>query len=161
MKSEQINELAKALASAQELITGAKKDSDNPFFKSRYADLGSVWDSIRKPLSSNGLSVAQTVDGDKLITLLMHSSGQWIDSSYPISAKDGSPQAIGSAITYARRYALAAIVGAYQTDDDAEAATERKPQNTAAGPQPTQRPSPVRSVGPAPKVNPSDGGFFA
>ena len=69
MRSEQINELAKALAAAQALITGAKKDSDNPFFKSRYADLGSVWDSIRRPLSSNGLSVVQTVDG-RLIFLV-------------------------------------------------------------------------------------------
>jgi hypothetical protein len=127
MKSEQINELAKALSIAQGAMNGAKKESANPFFKSKYADLGSVWDAIRKPLSDNGLSVVQTVDGDKLLTILMHASGQWIDSTYPITAKDNSPQAIGSALTYARRYALAAMVGVYQTDDDAEAATERQP----------------------------------
>lgn len=131
MKSEQINELAKALSAAQGAMEGAKKDTVNPFFKSRYADLGSVWEAIRGPLSKNGLSVVQTVDDTKLITTLMHSSGQWIDSSYPISAKDATPQAIGSAMTYARRYALAAIVGVYQTDDDAEAATERPQQQVS------------------------------
>jgi len=131
MKSEQINELAKALSVAQGAMFGAKKESANPFFKSRYADLGSVWDAIRKPLSDNGLSIVQTVDGDRLVTILMHGSGQWIDSSYPITAKDNSPQAIGSALTYARRYALAAIVGVYQTDDDAEAATDRRDSNRA------------------------------
>lgn len=153
MKSEQINELAKALALAQRSFVGAKKDSDNPFFKSRYADLGSVWDSIRKPLTDNGLSVVQTVDGDRLITILLHSSGQWIDSSYPITAKDNSPQAVGSAMTYARRYALAAMVGAYQVDDDAEAATARPAQQPQARPAAPQT-RPAHAPAPAAYPNP-------
>lgn len=133
MQSEQINELAAALSKAQSQIVGALKDSKNPFFKSNYADLASCWDACRKQLSDNGLAVIQTTDFDPsgivfVITRLTHSSGQWIEGRLPVKAKDDGPQAQGSGITYARRYALAAIVGLAQIDDDAEAATGR--QNT-------------------------------
>ena len=132
-KSEQINELATALAKAQGAITPAIKDSNNPFFKSQYADLASVWDACRKPLSENGLSVVQTIDGnDKLETTLLHSSGQFISSTLSIVAKDQTSQSIGSAITYARRYALSAIIGICPDDDDAEAAMGR-PSEPAIG----------------------------
>jgi len=129
-QSEQINELAMALSKAQGEIVGAKKDSQNPFFKSNYADLASVWDAIREPLSKNGLAVVQTMEaavGEETLlhTTLVHSSGQWIRGYAAIKAKDASPQAQGSAITYARRYALAAIVGVAQIDDDANAAQGR------------------------------------
>ena len=131
MKSETIGALAAALAKAQSQISGAVKDAANPFFKSKYADLESVWQACRKPLTDNGLSVVQTTqstnEGWVLVTILLHSSGEWISGEMPILAKDHSPQAQGSAITYARRYALAALVGIYQTDDDAEAAMARKP----------------------------------
>jgi len=131
MKSETIGALAAALAKAQAEITGAVKDAANPFFKSKYADLESVWSACRKPLTDNGLSVVQTTDytteGLMLRTTLLHSSGQWIAGDMPVLTKDASPQAQGSGITYARRYALAAIVGVYQTDDDGEAAQGRKP----------------------------------
>ena len=129
MQSEQINELAAALAKAQASITGALKDSANPFFKSKYADLASCWDACRKQLTDNGLSVIQTTDivADTVVvrTTLAHSSGQWISGILPVKAKDDGPQAQGSGITYARRYALAAIVGLAQIDDDAEAAQGR------------------------------------
>jgi len=129
MQSEQINELAAALSKAQASITGALKDSANPFFKSKYADLASCWDACRKQLTDNGLAVIQTtdvVDGVVFVkTTLAHSSGQWIVGALPVKTKDESPQAQGSGITYARRYALAAIVGLAQIDDDAEAATGR------------------------------------
>jgi hypothetical protein len=129
MQSEQINELALALSRAQSHMTGALKDSANPFYKSRYADLNSVWDACRNQLSGNGLSVIQTTDlvGDIVVvrTTLAHSSGQWIAGVLPVKAKDDGPQAQGSGITYARRYALAAIVGLAQIDDDAEAAQGR------------------------------------
>ena len=132
MKSESIGALAAALAKAQAAITGAVKDAANPFFKSKYADLESVWSACRKPLTDNGLSVVQTTDytteGLMLRTTLLHSSGEWIAGDMPVLTKDASPQAQGSGITYARRYALAAIVGVYQTDDDAEAAQGRKPE---------------------------------
>ena len=129
MQSEQINELAAALSKAQASITGALKDSANPFFKSKYADLASCWDACRKQLTDNNLSVIQTTDIvlDTVVvrTTLAHSSGQWISGILPVRAKDESPQAQGSGITYARRYALAAIVGLAQIDDDAEAAQGR------------------------------------
>lgn len=127
--SQSIGALAAALAKAQADITGAVKDSANPFFKSKYADLESVWSACRKPLTSNGLSVIQTTQPTKhglmLVTTLAHSSGEWIRGYMPIVSKDASAQAQGSGISYARRYALAALVGVYQTDDDAEAAQGR------------------------------------
>lgn len=127
--SEQINEIATALAKAQGEITGALKDSANPFFKSKYADLASCWDACRGPLSANGLAVVQipgiSEDATRMVleTRLMHSSGQWISSLLPIHPKDESPQAMGSALTYARRYALTAMVGVAQVDDDGNAAS--------------------------------------
>ena len=127
--SPTIGALAAALAKAQADITGAVKDSANPFFKSKYADLESVWSACRKQLTSNGLSVIQTTQPTKqglmLVTTLAHSSGQWIRGYMPVLAKDASAQAQGSGLSYARRYALAALVGVYQTDDDAEAAHGR------------------------------------
>jgi hypothetical protein len=129
-QSEQIGELAKALAVAQGKITGALKDSSNPFFKSRYADLASVWDACRGPLSDNGLAVVQLTESDDagvyVSTTLAHSSGQWIRSRLRLTPKDSTPQGMGSAITYGRRYALAAIVGVAQVDDDGNAASGRE-----------------------------------
>ena len=132
MQSETLGALAAALSKAQADITGALKDSSNPFFKSKYADLASCWDACRKQLAANNLCVIQTTDLDDLTnqtvlkTILAHSSGEWVKSITPILTKDNSPQAQGSGITYARRYALAAIVGLAQVDDDAEAAQGRK-----------------------------------
>ena len=136
-QSESIADIAAALSKAQASITGALKDSANPFFKSKYADLASCWDACRKPLTDNGLAVIQTIEAGEgravLVTTLAHSGGEWIKSYCPILTKDDSPQALGSAITYARRYALAAMVGLAQIDDDAEAAQGRHkvsaPQN--------------------------------
>jgi len=129
-QSEQINELAASLSKAQGKITGALKDSSNPFFKTKYADLASVWDACREQLSANGLAVVQTVSGEgemlRVTTSLIHSSGQWMRDTLPLKPSKSDPQGIGSAITYARRYALAAIVGVAQIDDDAEAAMGRK-----------------------------------
>lgn len=127
--SENINELATALAKAQGEMKNAGKTSDNPFFKSKYADLAEILNAVREPLSKYGLSISQLYDGmgvpDKTITvttLLMHSSGQYISNSanYPVAKAD--IQGVGSAITYARRYSLAAILGLSQEDDDGNAA---------------------------------------
>ena len=129
MQSDSIGALAAALSKAQADITGALKDSSNPFFKSKYADLASCWDACRKQLAANGLSVIQTTQmteqGLMLVTTLAHASGEWIAGQMPVLTKDNSPQGQGSGITYARRYALAAIVGLAQIDDDAEAAQGR------------------------------------
>lgn len=128
-QSENIGDLAAALAKAQGKITGALKDSSNPFFKSRYADLASVWDACRGPLSENGLAVVQLTESDDagvyVSTTLAHLSGQWMRSRLRLSPKDSTPQGMGSAITYGRRYALAAIVGVAQVDDDGNAASGR------------------------------------
>lgn len=126
-QSEQINELMGALSKAQGKIESAKKDKKNPFFKSSYADLASVWDACRSSLSESGIAVVQAmepVDGTlMLVTTLGHSSGQWMKSYMPIVTQKQDPQSLGSAITYMRRYSLAAIVGvAPDEDDDAEGA---------------------------------------
>jgi hypothetical protein len=149
LRSEQIQDLATALAKAQGRIEGATKDSTNPYFRSSYADLASVWNAIRQPLSANGLSVVQTVavEGSDVTvtTLLLHESGQFISFDIKMIAqrqlKDGggwekidTPQAIGSVITYARRYALQSLVGVAPEDDDGEAGSGR-------GQQPTQPPA--------------------
>jgi hypothetical protein len=122
-RSEQIQELAAALAKAQGQIKGAEKDRENPHFKSVYATLDSVWEACRAPLSSNGLALVQapsvSIEGGVVITtLLMHQSGQWIETDLELAPRDGSPQAVGSAITYGRRYALMAVAGIAPTDDD-------------------------------------------
>lgn len=134
-QSEQIGELAAALSKAQGKITGALKDSANPFFKSKYADLASVWDACRVALSENQLAVIQQTESDDsgvfVITTLAHSSGQWMRSRLRLTPKDGSPQSMGSAITYGRRYALAAAVGVAQVDDDGNAASGKVPSTVA------------------------------
>lgn len=129
--SEKLDKLAPALAKAQAEMATAKKDSDNPFFKSKYADLASVWEAIKDALHSNGLSVIQSpVDMDGRIgcaTMLLHESGQYIRDEFTLGVKkQNDPQADGSSITYARRYALAAFTGVIQADDDAESAMNRK-----------------------------------
>lgn len=127
-KSEKINELASALCKAQDLMGGAVKDSKNPFFKSNYADLSSVVQAIKQPFADNGLSYSQfPIYEDKLVgveTILMHSSGQWISNKLLLPMTKQDPQAAGSAITYARRYALQAIAGIPSEDDDGNTATK-------------------------------------
>lgn len=129
-KSESLNELATALSKAQGEMSVAKKDTTNTFFKSKYADLSSVWEAARIPLSKNGLSVVQTTnptDGKsvELVTTLMHSSGQWIEGTTVMIPTKQDPQGMGSCITYMRRYALSAILGISQDDDDGNAAAEK------------------------------------
>jgi hypothetical protein len=125
--SEQINELAAALSKAQGEIEGASKARDNTYFKSKYADLASVWDACREPLAKNGLAIIQMprTDGNVVTieTRLVHASGQWVEDAVTAVAKDEGPQAIGSVVTYLRRYSLQSIVGVAPEDDDGNAAT--------------------------------------
>lgn len=125
--SPEIKALAAAMAKAQPKIKGAIKDSNNPFFKTKYADLASVWDACREALSDNGFSVIQGASAAgrtaKITTMLLHSSGEWVRDILEMTAVDEKPQSIGSAITYGRRYALAAIVGVCPEDDDGAAAS--------------------------------------
>ena len=128
MQSIEIAKLSAALCKAQGAMTGAVKDSTNPFFKSKYADLSAVWDDIRKPFADNGISVVQMPCGGvgsvTVITQLTHDSGQWMRSRLTMVPVKHDPQGIGSCITYARRYALAAMAGVYQIDDDGNSATK-------------------------------------
>jgi hypothetical protein len=123
-KSDSLDMLGQAMADAQPAVKTAIMGSTNPFFKSKYADLGAVWDAIREALKSKGLSIVQMPDAlgsdPALTTILLHESGQWISGTYPlvVSSKDETAQGYGSAMTYARRYGLAAVMGVIADEDD-------------------------------------------
>lgn len=130
-KSETIGELTKALVSVQKGLQPAKKDSANPFFKSKYADLNSIWDSCRDLLATNGLAVMQTnepVENAVIVeTTLAHQSGEWVSGQILLPLAKSDAQGVGSAITYGRRYGLAAILGIVSDeDDDGNAASPQK-----------------------------------
>jgi hypothetical protein len=127
--SDSIKELATALSIVQGQLTFAKKDSKNPFFKSNYADLESVWDACRDLLSANGLAIMQFpglyIDGSmELTTIITHKSGEFISQtmSFPVVKPD--PQGSMATLTYMRRGALAAVVGVVQADDDGNLASK-------------------------------------
>jgi hypothetical protein len=131
-QSPTIGELAKALAKAQGAMTSAKKSAVNPHFKSKYADLAEVIDSIRKPLSDNGIAFTQLNTTDEtgtvsVTTMLMHESGEFIGSTFSAKPQQANVQGYGSTITYLRRYSAMAIAGLASDDDDGEAATSRTP----------------------------------
>lgn len=133
--SPTISKLAEALSKAQGEMEAAAKDSTNPHFNRTYADLASVWEAVRLPLSKNGLAVCQFPSSEgavaKVVTMLTHSSGEWTASELKIKAQSDTAQNIGSAITYARRYSLMAVCGIAPDDDDGNAASGRdeKPSN--------------------------------
>lgn len=120
--SPELGELAKALAAVQSEIGFARKTAVNPHFKNTYANLADIWDACRAALTKNGLSVVQVpdTDGERVVltTTLLHTSGQWIRGVYPVRPVKNDPQSYGSALTYARRYGLAAMVGVVADDDD-------------------------------------------
>jgi len=124
MKSESIKAISVALAKFQGEVPNVKKSATNPFYKAKYAPLDTIWDTIKATLIANGLSVAQILDNDEgnavLETILMHTSGEWMSGRYPVKGIKEDPQAYGSAITYARRYALSSILGIV-TDEDTDA----------------------------------------
>ena len=143
--SDSIANLTLALSIVQGKMTHAIKDSANPFFKSKYADLESVWDVCRILLSENGLAVMQfpgdinfvqleKENGDiniatkmSLTTIISHKSGEFISQEMSVPVTKPDAQGAGSALTYMRRYALAAVVGVVQADDDGNAASSPKP----------------------------------
>ncbi len=146
-KSESITNLVGALVVFQGKMTAVKKDATNPFYKSRYATLDTIWETIRKPLSENGLSVAQTMDiengKDVLNTTLYHTSGEWISGMQSVNPVKDDPQSLGSAISYARRYSLSALLGVVaDEDDDANIATklEAKSDKPKAEPKSMEKP---------------------
>lgn len=129
LKSESISALIKSLNSFQGKLTAVKKDALNPFFKAKYATLDTIWETIRKPLSESGLAVTQTmgiIDNKSVLeTTLYHTSGEWISGTQLVNPVKDDPQSLGSAISYARRYSLSAILGIVSDeDDDANVATK-------------------------------------
>jgi len=133
--SEQINELAAALAKAQAEIENPTKNTTNSHFKSRYADLAGGLTTIRPTLAKHGLAVTQltSADGDMITlhTRLMHASGQWLEATYPV-CRLGKHQEMGSALTYARRYALFAAIGVAGEDDDDDGNSAAAPSGGSA-----------------------------
>ena len=139
-QSDTIGSIAAALAKAQAEMKSAKKNQDNPYFKSVYADLASCYEACREPLAKNGIAIFQGIedsaDSDSIIlnTMLIHSSGEWLSSSLRMPLLKKDPQAVGSVITYARRYGLCAAIGLASEDDDAESAMTR-----GSSPSPAQK----------------------
>jgi len=129
-KSESIKQLSAALSKLQGELIDAPKSSENPFFKSKYADLSEVLKVIRPLLCKHGLSVIQSpslLDSNVVVeTMLAHSSGEYVSSSLTVPVGKKDAQAVGSAITYGRRYSLSAIMGITQADDDGNAAVAKE-----------------------------------
>jgi hypothetical protein len=130
MQSESIANLAKALSIVQGKLTYAVKDSANPFFKSKYADLESVWDACRSLLAENGLCVMQFpgefIDGCmSLNTILSHSSGEWISQEMSMPVTKADAHGCMAILSYMRRGALSAVVGVVQADDDGNTASNK------------------------------------
>lgn len=186
--SEQINELAAALAKAQGDIEPASKDANNPFFRSKYADLATVREVCREPLAKNGLSLLQvpsvkflgeptfrtwtTKNGDErqdvnvitevsVTTRLQHSSGQWIESDpVPCVLPKGDPQSIGSAITYLRRYTLGPLLGIVAEEDDDGNAASGPPAERQHAPRPPAKDRPNGAPAEPPKLDPAHQSFI-
>lgn len=140
-QSEKIGELAKALAKAQSEMSGAIKASVNPHFKSRYADLAAIFDACRGALNANGIAIVQRVENDPegvaVSTTLLHASGEWLSDRCWLPVQQKTAQAYGSAITYGRRYGLAALAGvAAEEDDDGNAASAPAPAQVQHRPTP-------------------------
>lgn len=147
-RTDDISKLSAALAIAQGQIESASKDSTNPHFRSKYSDFNSIREAIRKPLSSNGIAYYQfprVIDkGVEVETLLVHGeSGQSVSEVLMIPCGQMTPQVIGSAITYCKRYSLQTIVGVSSEEDDdgnaAEKAADKNYRPAAKPPAPTQQ----------------------
>jgi hypothetical protein len=148
--AENKNNIYAALCKAQKSFKPAIKDTANPFFKSKYADLASIWDACKDALADNDLFVSQSIanpeNGPVLVTKVFHISGEFIESTCPIiCGKQNDPQAFGSAVTYTRRYSLAPLLGLITDDDDGEGAMVRP----AANAQPKQQKAPQIPFKPA------------
>lgn len=146
--SDQIDKIAEALSKAQGMMKPAIYDNTNPHFRARYATLTAVMEAARPALSQNGIALLQstTVETEPVMrvgvtTMLMHASGQWIRGTLHLKPVNDTPQAVGSALTYARRYSLSALVGIVaDEDDDAEKANGRNGNSAPENPGNTEKP---------------------
>jgi hypothetical protein len=147
--SEQLSELAKALAAAQAEFTTIPKTDENPFFHSKYAGLPKIVEVASPILSKHGLSVSQFIghdgESDTLTTWLLHVSGEYLSGTMRLRPVKNDPQAQGSATTYARRYSYMSVLGLVaDEDDDGNAATKNAQPSRSGG-------NPKRSGGAAVK----------
>lgn len=155
-----IGKLAEALAKAQLAMGNAAKDSVNPHFKSKYADLASVREAVIPHLAANGIAVVQRIeskskDGVAVSTMLIHSSGEWIQDECWLPVTRPDAQGFGSAITYARRYSLAAVAGIAADEDDDGNAAVGKPSGDIAQ---SSKNRPQAANTDKPKTGPKDDG---
>jgi hypothetical protein len=143
-KSQSIQNLTQGLAKFHAMVGKISKDAKNPFFKSNYASLPHIITEVSEPLEKAGLILSQFPNGDGLTTMLIHAeSGEYISATYTLQVvRQNDPQAQGSAISYARRYAITSILNLAISDDDGEAATR-----------------PVRQVPAVVKTKPTDEQF--
>lgn len=147
-QSTTISALAKALSDFQGEVSAVPKESSNPFYKSKYAELSTIIAHAQKLLKKNGLSVSQLCnDGEDKVsvtTLLMHTSGEWLSGTITMKPSKPDPQGVGSAITYARRYSLSAILGlATEDDDDGNVASGKTEKPAPVSKQPEKKTEPV------------------
>lgn len=163
-QSPEIDKLADAIVTAQQAMTPALKDHVNPFFKSKYADLGSVWQALA-PFREAGIAITQSPmdspDGYIVLdTQLTHTSGQWMRARLKMRVSKDDPQGAGSALTYARRYSLGCVTGLVtEEDDDGNLASQlcgpthdQKFAQAPLKPAPAKPPAPAKVVAPAPVV---------
>lgn len=154
-KSDSIAALAAALANAQGEMENASKNSQNPHFRSKYADLAEIINTVRPVISKHGLSVMQFPSySDGIVhveTVIAHKSGEWMSEKCSAPAQKQDPQGVGSAISYLRRYSLAAVCNLAQEDDDANAAS-KAPKQSAQAPKVAPKPAPAPTTAPAQPV---------
>jgi len=140
-QSAEINELVKALIEVQSNLKPVPLDGVNPYFKSKYATLHSVWEECRPLLSKAGLAVTQTLESNNgtvsVVTTLYHTSGQWIKGKLGMTPAKNDPQAIGQIITYFRRYSLGAMLGIV-TEEDTDAEIGQHKQDKPKQPPPRE-----------------------
>lgn len=143
--SESITKIAPAIIAAQSSLQSVPKKAFNPHFRSSYADLASIADSIKDTLKANDLAVVQTnrangTDSLVLVTTLIHSSGEFVSGELEIPLTKKDAQGVGSAMTYGRRYGLSAILGIVTEEDDdgSGASTVEKKEM----PKPVEKPQP-------------------
>lgn len=156
--SDQINELSAAMAKAQgkfpEIVKDKKVEVKNKegkyLYSYFYAELSTIVSAVRPALAESGLSIAQGMsgDGNYCVTRILHSSGQWIETQYPFVAKESDMQALGGGFTFARRYAISALLGiATETDDDASKVAGKNAEISGGPNSPAQKPNPPAQPG--------------
>lgn len=144
--SEKIDQLLPDLFKVKASILPLKKQADNPYFHSKYVDLNAVLEGVEEVLASNGFTLLQPVVGKTVETILLHKSGQFITSEMELILDKNTMQALGSAVSYARRYSLVSLLGLKQEDDDGNKATFKEAPPAKAKPAAAVKAAPVATI---------------